>query len=76
MYKAIFLLVCSLVSLAVARQTQAQAIELPLRLVNGMSAVEVFVNGQGPFVFRIDTGGAGGASGCCCREETQPAPSR
>lgn len=36
-------------------------VELPMRLVNGMPAVEVFVNGQGPFLFRIDTGGAGQA---------------
>lgn len=37
------------------------SVELPMRLINGMPAVEVYVNGQGPFVFRIDTGGAGQA---------------
>ena len=59
--KMTLLLICTMASLAAAQQTHVQAIELPMRLVNGMPAVEVFVNGQGPFVFRIDTGGAGQA---------------
>lgn len=42
-------------------QATGESIVLPMRLVDGMPAVEVFVNGQGPFNFRIDTGGAGQA---------------
>jgi len=42
-------------------QVDAGQTELPMRLVDGMPAVEVFVNQQGPFTFRIDTGGAGQA---------------
>lgn len=42
-------------------QTTNEQIALPMRLVDGMPAVEVTVNGQGPFTFRIDTGGAGQA---------------
>lgn len=59
--KTVLLYFCVTASLAVAQPTSEKALELPMRLVNGMPAVEVFVNGQGPFVFRIDTGGAGQA---------------
>jgi predicted aspartyl protease len=36
-------------------------VEVPMRFRGPQPAVEVFVNGQGPFLFAIDTGGAGEA---------------
>ncbi|MEY2488260.1 MAG: hypothetical protein QOC70_202 [Verrucomicrobiota bacterium] len=35
-------------------------IEIPMRLDGGMPAIELMVNGKGPFVFAIDTGAEGG----------------
>jgi hypothetical protein len=37
----------------------ASAVEVPMLLRGSMPAVEVMVNGQGPFVFAIDTGAMG-----------------
>src|SRR5882724_1233224 len=35
-------------------------IEIPMRLDSGMAAIELTVNGKGPFLFAIDTGAEGG----------------
>jgi hypothetical protein len=39
----------------------AEAKTIPMQTENGMPTVEVMVNGQGPFVFGIDTGAQGGS---------------
>ena len=44
----------------VAAQTKT-SIELPMKMRGLMPAVEVMVNGKGPFLFAIDTGGQGQA---------------
>lgn len=44
-----------------ADSTPKLPIEIPMRLDGGMPAIEVMVNGQGPFVFGIDTGAQGGS---------------
>lgn len=36
-------------------------VEVPMKYRGSMPAVEVFVNGKGPFLFAIDTGGQGQA---------------
>lgn len=36
-------------------------VEIPLRMEGGMPVIEVMVNGQGPFLFGIDTGAQGGS---------------
>jgi hypothetical protein len=36
-------------------------VEIPLRMEGGMPAIELMVNGQGPFLFGIDTGAQGGS---------------
>ncbi|HWS53309.1 MAG TPA: aspartyl protease family protein [Pyrinomonadaceae bacterium] len=63
---ALFVLALSLPSLhfrhASARQTAAgptPVVEVPMLFRGPMPAVEVMVNGQGPFLFAIDTGGQG-----------------
>jgi Aspartyl protease len=35
-------------------------VEIPMQIDNGMPAIELMVNGQGPFLFGIDTGAQGG----------------
>jgi Aspartyl protease len=35
-------------------------IEIPMRMEGGMAAIELMVNGKGPFLFAIDTGAEGG----------------
>jgi Aspartyl protease len=40
---------------------KASSIEVPMRFRGLQPALEVFVNGEGPFLFAIDTGGAGEA---------------
>ena len=35
-------------------------IEIPMRIEGGMFAIELTVNGKGPFLFAIDTGAEGG----------------
>ena len=40
---------------------QTKSVELPMKFRDGMPAIEVMVNGQGPFLFAIDTGGQGDA---------------
>ena len=35
-------------------------IEIPMRIEGGMFAIELMVNGKGPFLFAIDTGAEGG----------------
>ena len=40
---------------------KSPAVEVPMRFRGSQPAVEVMVNGQGPFLFAIDTGGAGEA---------------
>ena len=34
-------------------------IEIPMRIDGGMPSIELMVNGQGPFLFGIDTGAQG-----------------
>ncbi len=41
--------------------SQTKSVEVPMKFRDGMPAVEVMVNGQGPFLFAIDTGGQGQA---------------
>ena len=36
-------------------------VEIPLRMEGGMPAIELMVNGRGPFLFGIDTGAQGGS---------------
>jgi hypothetical protein len=62
------LLFCALAAFAqtpapgVASKTPAAVVvDVPMLMRGGMAAVEVSVNGQGPFVFAIDTGAAGAA---------------
>ncbi len=45
----------------VATIAPTYSVELPMRMRGVMPAVEVFVNGEGPFLFAIDTGGQGSA---------------
>ncbi|MBK9153346.1 MAG: aspartyl protease family protein [Chloracidobacterium sp.] len=40
---------------------KGSAVELPMKMRGSMPAVEVMVNGKGPFLFAIDTGGQGQA---------------
>ena len=40
---------------------QTKSVELPMKFRDGMPAIEVMVNGKGPFLFAIDTGGQGDA---------------
>lgn len=42
-------------------RAQTKSVEVPMKVHNGMPAIEVMVNGQGPFLFAIDTGGQGDA---------------
>lgn len=65
--KASVLLALSILS-AQSQEVSAQtggakspAVEVPMLFRGPMPAVEVMVNGQGPFLFAIDTGGAGQA---------------
>ncbi len=59
------LLVLSLISLhsgqGLAQNTQGKSpvVEVPMLFRGAMPAVEVMVNGQGPFLFAIDTGAQG-----------------
>jgi hypothetical protein len=43
-----------------ADSTSNLPIEVPMRLDSGMPAIELMVNGKGPFLFAIDTGAEGG----------------
>ena len=43
-----------------ADSTPKLPIEIPMRLDGGMPAIELMVNGKGPFLFAIDTGAEGG----------------
>src|SRR5882724_4063643 len=59
----LFLLAISLLltgSFAVSAK-QSSAVEVPMIARGVMPAIEVMVNGKGPFVFAIDTGGSGKA---------------
>lgn len=44
-----------------ADSTPKLPLEIPMRLEGGMPAIEVMVNGQGPFLFGLDTGAQGGS---------------
>jgi predicted aspartyl protease len=44
-----------------AQTTDTKAIEIPMQLEGGMPVIEVQINGQGPFLFGIDTGAQGTA---------------
>lgn len=62
--KAIFvslLLLFVFVTCPVARGQNKTSVELPMKMRGLMPAVEVMVNGKGPFLFAIDTGGQGQA---------------
>lgn len=41
--------------------SDSSGFEVPMKFIGSMPAVEVMVNGQGPFLFGIDTGGQGKA---------------
>lgn len=43
-----------------ADSTPKLPIEIPMRVEGGMFAIELMVNGKGPFLFAIDTGAEGG----------------
>lgn len=45
----------------VSGTAQTKSVEVPMKFRDGMPAIEVMVNGQGPFLFAIDTGGQGDA---------------
>lgn len=40
---------------------QAKSVEVPMKFRDGTPAIDVMVNGKGPFLFEIDTGGQGDA---------------
>ena len=54
---SLFLLVFVLGSMSV--KAQSKSVELPMKFRDGEPVVEVMINGQGPFLFAIDTGGQG-----------------
>ena len=60
-----FLVLAAIVSWASWHAHQARsadsAAKFPMQTEAGMPAIEVMVNGQGPFLFGIDTGAQGGA---------------
>lgn len=43
----------------ISLKAQTNAVELPMKFRDGEPIVEVMVNGKGPFLFAIDTGGQG-----------------
>ncbi len=43
----------------IAQKSSAAATDFPMQFVGGRPAVEVMVNGRGPFLFLIDTGADG-----------------
>jgi hypothetical protein len=45
----------------VRASAKGDSVEVPMKFVGAMPAVEVVVNGKGPFLFGIDTGGQGQA---------------
>ena len=45
----------------VSGTAQTKSVEVSMKFRDGMPAIEVMVNGQGPFLFAIDTGGQGDA---------------
>jgi hypothetical protein len=57
----IALIVTLLMHALAAAQQPAAVVELPMKFRGPMPAVEVMVNGKGPFLFAIDTGGSGDA---------------
>lgn len=52
----IVLFLCFLVNYAFA---QSKSVELPMEFRDGEPLIKIMVNGQGPFLFAIDTGGQG-----------------
>lgn len=44
-----------------AGSTTKLPLEIPIKIDGGMPTIELMVNGQGPFVFGVDTGAQGGA---------------
>lgn len=53
-----FLLILLLIPISVSAQKKTP-VDLPMKMRGLMPAVEVMVNGKGPFLFAIDTGAAG-----------------
>lgn len=45
----------------ISAKAQTKAVEVPMKFRDGEPVVEVMVNGKGPFLFAIDTGGQGDA---------------
>ncbi|MEZ5346126.1 MAG: retropepsin-like aspartic protease [Pyrinomonadaceae bacterium] len=52
--------ICLSIQTVLSAQTSAKT-EMPMKFRGSMPAVEVMVNGKGPFLFAIDTGGQGQA---------------
>lgn len=46
---------------AASGAAQTKPVEVPMKFRDGMPAIDVMVNGQGPFLFAIDTAGQGDA---------------
>lgn len=59
--KIITLVLIGLLSAIAVSGQKKTAVELPMKFWGSVPAVEVMVNGQGPFLFIIDTGGQGSA---------------
>ena len=57
----VFALIVVCLGHANAQTTNTKTIEIPMQLEGGMPVIEVQVNGQGPFLFGIDTGAQGAA---------------
>lgn len=45
----------------ISLNAQSKVVEVPMKFREGTPAIEVMVNGKGPFLFEIDTGGQGDA---------------
>jgi hypothetical protein len=45
----------------ISAKAQTKSVELPMKFRDGEPVVEVMINGKGPFLFAIDTGGQGEA---------------
>lgn len=55
----ICLFLVAFVSVNISLKAQGKAVELPMKFRDGEPVIEVMVNGKGPFLFAIDTGGQG-----------------
>lgn len=65
-FQRMFLVICLALGAAITTRSpraaaQNPALQTPMRFVGTMPAIEVMVNGKGPFLFGVDTGGQGTA---------------